>query len=108
MSTKRERAARRGKRAGVRRRGTPRNAFESEVRECARELALMRPMLLADFSAAALAAALAISAVRALAQCVREGTMSLDEARGLIECMIGLEAAAIGQPYRESRADPHP
>lgn len=91
MNAKRERAARRGKRAGVRRCGTPRNAFESEVRECARELALMRPMLLADFSAAALAAALAIHAVRSLAQCVREGTMTLDEARALLERMMDLK-----------------
>ena len=91
MSAKRKRAAARGRRAGAPQLHSPRNAFEIEVRECARELALMRPMLLADFSASALAAALAIHAVRSLAQCVRERTMSLDEARGLIERMMDLK-----------------
>jgi len=58
MSVKRKRAVTGGKRAGAPSLHGPRNAFEIEVRSCARELALMRPMLLADFSAAALAAAL--------------------------------------------------
>ena len=91
MSAKHKRAVARGKRAGASGPHSTRNAFEIEVRECAQELALMRPMLLADFSADALAVALAIHAVRSLAQCVRDGTMSLDEARGLIQRMVDLK-----------------
>ena len=64
----------------------------------------MRPMLLADFSAAALAAALAMNAVRALAQCVREGTMTLEEARGLIERMTELKLPRQPRTQREHRA----
>jgi len=51
----------------------------------------MRPLLLADFSAAALAAALAIHAVRSLAHCVREGTMTPEQARALIQRMVDLK-----------------
>lgn len=51
----------------------------------------MRPILLADFSAAALAAALTVHAVRSLAYCVKDGTMTLAEARGLIQRMVDLK-----------------
>jgi len=91
MIARRVRATRGARRLGARRRGRPRDAFEIEVQSCARELALMRPLLLADFSAAALAAALAIHAVRSLAHCVREGTMTPEQARALIQRMVDLK-----------------
>jgi len=91
VSAGRKPAAERGPRAHRRRRGRPHDPFEIEVRECARELALIHPLLLEHFWAAALAAALAIQAVRALAQCVREGTMTSAQARELIEHMVELK-----------------
>jgi len=91
VSATRARAAGRRKRTHGRRPRRARDAFEVEVQHCARALALMRPRLLAQYSAAALAAALVIQAVRALAQCVCDGTLPLEEARGLIARMAELK-----------------
>jgi hypothetical protein len=55
------------------------------------ELHRIMPFLLADYSAAALAAALAIHAVRALANCVRAGEITHEHARALIERMADLK-----------------
>ena len=74
-----------------RRRTSGKISFEREVQGCARELALIRPLLLADYSAAAVAAALAIHAVRSLADCVRAGTITHRHARSLIQCMAELK-----------------
>jgi len=65
--------------------------FEDEVRQCAGELNRIMPFLLADYSAAAVAASLAIHAVRALARCVRTGEVSRQQAGALIERMKKLK-----------------
>ena len=89
--------------SGRRRRKSPRRtsgkiSFEREVQGCAREIALIRPLLLADYSAAAVAAALAIHAVRALTERVRAGDITRKHARGLIERMARLQV--IGRAVR--------
>jgi hypothetical protein len=65
--------------------------FQIEVKECAGELNRIMPFLLADYCDAAVAAALAIHAVRALARCVRKGDVTHDQARALIERMEKLK-----------------
>ena len=66
-------------------------AFHREVGQCVRELHRITPFLLADYSAPAVAASLAIHAVRALAGCVRTGEISQAHARALIERMAKLK-----------------
>jgi hypothetical protein len=65
--------------------------FEAEVGQCVGELHRIMPSLLADYSAAALAAALTIHAPRALASCVRQGEITHEQARELIERMADLK-----------------
>ena len=66
-------------------------AFQSEVGECVRELHRIMPFLLADYSPTAVAASLAIHAVRSLAGCVQTGEITRDSARALIERMARLK-----------------
>ena len=80
-------ASRRGPRASK----PAEDSFQAEVAQCVRELHRIMPFLLADYAEAAVAASLAIHAVRSLSVCVRSGQISAHHARALIERMAQLK-----------------
>jgi len=90
QSKRRRQSSTEGRR-GSHRAGAKDVSFENEVGQCVRDLHRITPFLLADYSPAAVAASLAIHAVRALAGCVQTGEITREHARALIERMARLK-----------------